>query len=384
MGAITPCQSEEGQYISNIFLVPKPNGKFRFILNLKSLNNFVSTSHFKMEDLRTSTRLIHKDCFMTTIDLKESYLLIPVAAQHRKYLRFKFKQLYEFTALPYGLCTAPSVFTKILKPVMSYIRNLGYVTVIYLDDIQCIARTYEECQTQTHHIIQILECLGFILNYEKSNLKPSRQCKFLGFIINSQNLTIKLPSEKEEKVIMMINQFMSQKSCKIRKLAQLLGTLTAACPAIPYGWRHTKLMEREKYLALQSSNGNFESLMNISHSIIPELEWWLSNIPKSKKSFSLQKIKLEIFTDASLTGWGAHCLDESIGGLWNTAEKEKHINYLELLAAYFGLRSFAKNMSNCHILLRIDNTTAISCINKMGSIQFMHLNTITQELWQWC
>lgn len=61
-----------------------------------------------------------------------------------------------------------------------------------------------------------------------------------------------------------------------------------------------------------------------------------------------------------------------------------HINVLELKAAFFGLKIFTKNMSKCEILLRIDNVTAISCINRMGSIQYPHLNQIAKEIWQWC
>ena len=58
-----------GQFISSYFLVPKPDGSFRFILNLKNLNTFIDTDHFKIEDLRLATRLISKNDLMTSIDL---------------------------------------------------------------------------------------------------------------------------------------------------------------------------------------------------------------------------------------------------------------------------------------------------------------------------
>lgn len=53
--ALSECTPCDIQYtsISSIFLVHKPNGKKRFILNLKSLNKFITINHFKMEDLRT-------------------------------------------------------------------------------------------------------------------------------------------------------------------------------------------------------------------------------------------------------------------------------------------------------------------------------------------
>ena len=51
IGAVSICEPCDGQYISKFFLIPKPNGKTRFILNLKSLNKFIETQHFKLEDL---------------------------------------------------------------------------------------------------------------------------------------------------------------------------------------------------------------------------------------------------------------------------------------------------------------------------------------------
>lgn len=64
--------------------------------------------------------------------------------------------------------------------------------------------------------------------------------------------------------------------------------------------------------------------------------------------------------------------------------REFHINYLELLAIFLALKGFAKDIKNSYILLRADNTTAISYINRMGGIQFPHLNTLSRQIWQWC
>lgn len=71
-------------------------------------------------------------------------------------------------------------------------------------------------------------------------------------------------------------------------------------------------------------------------------------------------------------------------GFWNEKEKTNHINYLELLAIFYALKSFAKTSNNCNILLRVDNTTAISYINRMGGVKFINLNSIAEEIWRWC
>lgn len=107
-GAISPCKPCKGQFLSSYFLRLKPNGDYRFILNLKKLNEFIVAPHFKMEDIKTALKLITRNCFMATIDLKDSYFLIPISKKFRKFLRFSFNnQLYEFNVLPFGLSTAP-------------------------------------------------------------------------------------------------------------------------------------------------------------------------------------------------------------------------------------------------------------------------------------
>lgn len=50
LGAISQVEPSSDQFISSKFLAPNPNGGKRFILNLKSLNRFISKTHFKMED----------------------------------------------------------------------------------------------------------------------------------------------------------------------------------------------------------------------------------------------------------------------------------------------------------------------------------------------
>ena len=78
---------------------------------------------------------------------------------------------------------------------------------------------------------------------------------------------------------------------------------------------------------------------------------------------------MEIFMDASLTGWGAICCETRTHGFWSTEEKQNHIiNFLKLLRVFHALRRSQRR--GCDILLRVDNSTALSYIKRMGSIKF--------------
>lgn len=196
-GAITETDATVGQFLSCIFLVKKPDGAYRLILNLKRLNEFIDTEHFKLEDSKVVKKLLSLNCFMISIDLKDAYYLISVAESDRKYLRFQFRgKIYEFTCLPFGLNVAPYVFTKIMKPVISYLRLLKILLVIYLDDLLIMGPSFESCSKSADIALALLQNLGFIINFNKSQLTPSKRCKFLGLIYDSQEMVVELPTDK--------------------------------------------------------------------------------------------------------------------------------------------------------------------------------------------
>lgn len=85
---IRPARDKRG-FVSNIFTVPKSDGKARLILNLKTLNSFVEYQHFKMEDVRCIKDLLAKEEFMCKLDLKDAYLTVPVHPTHQQLLRFQ-------------------------------------------------------------------------------------------------------------------------------------------------------------------------------------------------------------------------------------------------------------------------------------------------------
>lgn len=345
-GAVSLCQPCAGQYISSIFLVPKPNGKQRFILNLKQLNKFIPTKHFKLEDLRTALKLLSNNCFMSTIDLKDAYFLISIHPNSKKYLRFQFNgNLYEFNVLPFGLNTAPYIFTKILKPIAKLLRSLGYLSTFYLDDLFLVGQSYTDCLQNVNDTIQLLKSLGFIINTEKSSVVPNNCCKFLGNIIDSKRFEVRLPDDKRKKIETELLRIRKLKRFKIRDFARFIGLLTSACQAVDYGWLHTKDFERCKYLNLKD-DGNYDKFMNLPIELSPIFDWWLNAIKESVCKIKVDTYSLEIFSDASTTGWGAACGDETASGPWSQHEQILHINYLEILAAFLGLKVFAKDLKN--------------------------------------
>ena len=123
--------------------------------------------------------------------------------------------------------------------------------------------------------------------------------------------------------------------------------------------------------------------MQLSQSGLEELQWWPINVDEAENDIMQKEPDLVINTDASLTGWGCHCEGISSGGQWLASEKEYHINYLELKAVLLALKTFQSRVVSQHVRLMIDNTTAVSCINKMGTSHSDACNDIAHAIWSW-
>jgi len=180
------------------FVIKKRLGGWRFILNLKQLNKFIVAPHFKMENWKTVVHLFSPGDFLATIDLEDAYLLLPIHQNDRKFLRFRFRdQLFEFRVLPFGLASAPFIFTKILKPVLYSLRGKGYFSVNYLDFL-LMAQSHDQCLDNIAVSVNLLSSLGFVINKQKSVLRPSRSCRFFRFYLRYKLLLSLNPGGQEE------------------------------------------------------------------------------------------------------------------------------------------------------------------------------------------
>ena len=121
-------------------------------------------------------------------------------------------------------------------------------------------------------------------------------------------------------------------------MARVTGLLVSALPAVSYLQLHYRSLELCKTQAL-SPDLDYEKLLSLSSKARLDLHWVVKNISKfNGKLFKEPKIDIYIESDASLTGWGASCDDQSASGRWSPGELQYHINYLELLAAFHALQ----------------------------------------------
>ncbi|KAJ8039832.1 hypothetical protein HOLleu_13957 [Holothuria leucospilota] len=184
-------------YRSSFILTPKKPDTWRPILNLKRLNKqFICPCRFRMETLAAIIPSLRGNLWATSFDLKDAYLHIPIHLGDQRFLAFKHKGIdYVFQAMPFGLSTAPHVFTRITRSVTAFLRWRGIMVFAYLDDWLIVSCSPQESVRDTKFTTALLRLLGWVINEEKSSLFPAQHLTYLGANLNLQEGRI-FPSEE--------------------------------------------------------------------------------------------------------------------------------------------------------------------------------------------
>lgn len=269
---------DEGDgFISQLFLVPKTDGSWRLVINLKGLNSFVTTHHFKMESVRMVKAIMQREDWLLKLDLKHAYLSAPIHNDHQKYLQFRWDhRTWQFRALPFGLSSAPHTFTKLLKPVVSCLRRLGIQFILYLDDMLIIAQAREKVMSHLAIAMEPLCTLSFIVNMKKSVFTPARSIEFLGLILDSSTMSIELPQQKLVTHCKTANHLLCQREASLQDLAQILEMIVAAHAAIFPAPLHYRALERAKP-AVPLHHTDYESVVRLHSDAEEDLRWWINS-----------------------------------------------------------------------------------------------------------
>ena len=254
-----------------------------------------------------------------------------------------------------------------------------------IDDTYLQGDTIEACNQNVIATANILREYGFVINPEKSVFGATQKLEFLGFILNSVEMTVSITENKSEKIVSICRNYLSSKKSTIRELCTVIGNLVASFPAVTHGKLFYRQLENEKIAALKEAKGQFDAAVSLSKQATEDLQWWLSNIPGSKAPITRGQPDLVIETDASTLGWGCNCqsLNLSAGGPWKHTEADHHINVLELQAVYFALQSLFNDKHDIHIHVLVDNTTAVAYIREQGGSRSLECNAMVRQIWMW-
>ena len=262
-------------FFNRLFLVPKPNNKWRPILDLSKLNLFLKTKKFKMETPETIRTFLQQGEWVTSIDFQDAYFHIPIQEQSRKYLRFHVEgRTYQFKALPFGLSTAPLEFTVVAKEVKLMAIHKGIRIHQYLDDWLVRARSHQACLQHTQNLVKICQKLGWLVNADKSELDPKQIFDFVGYQFDLKAGRVRPTPDRWQSLQDKILEILSLPACPVWQFMSLIGLLTATEKQVHLGRLHMRPIQwhLKSHWRIPES---LEKVIPIPSSLHPHLQWWL-------------------------------------------------------------------------------------------------------------
>ena len=166
--------------------------------------------------------------------------------------------------------------------------------------------------------------LGVDNKSEKSELKPTQVFSFVGYEYHLDSALVKPTQERWLKLQDLILRLKSKRVLTARCLMSLIGLLTSTEKMVPEGRLHMRPFQfhlKEHWRYPQS----LDNLLPWTEAIVAHLDWWQnpSNVMKGA-DLHPKDHSIQLFTDASNEGWGAHLDQNSTKGLWSDREKRLH------------------------------------------------------------
>ncbi len=382
---VPPAEMRQGFY-SPYFIVPKKGGGLRPILDLRVLNRALHKLPFKMLTHRRMIKCIQPQDWFAAIDLKDAYFHVSILPRHRPFLRFAFEgRAWQYRVLPFGLSLSPRVFTKVVEGALTPLREVDVRILNYLDDWLILAQSREQLGDHRDLVLRHLSQLGLRVNWEKSKLSPVQRISFLGVELDSVSMTARLTEERAQAVLNCLSSFRGRNVVPLKQFQRLLGHMASAAAVTPLGLLHMRPLQHWLHSRVPRWAWRRGTLrVGISQQCRRSLSPW-TDLAFLRAGVPLEQVSRHtvVTTDASSTGWGATCNGQAASGLWTGPRLLWHINCLELWAVHLALRQFRPLLLGKHVLVRTDNTAAVSYINRLGGIRSHRMSQLARHLLLW-
>uniref|UniRef100_A0AAV2KY84 Reverse transcriptase RNase H-like domain-containing protein n=1 Tax=Knipowitschia caucasica TaxID=637954 RepID=A0AAV2KY84_KNICA len=284
----------------------------------------------------------------------------------QRFLRFAVgERNYEYCRLPFGYALAPRTSPSAWRRHWSRSDAQGEVAV-----------------SHTHWVLSHIQRLGFMVNREKSRLQPAQRMIYLGLQLDSVTFRAALSVGRRRNITRLAREVLAGPRVPARRLRSLLGMMAAAHAVVRLGLSpHEEFQRWFSRLRLHPSRDGGR-LIWVPQEAASDIRFWLTpGLLRDGVTLACAMSHVEVFTDASLEGWGGVLGQSSIGGCWS--DSARHINLLEMEAVHRVLLHFAPQLQGRHVMVRSDNTTVVSYLNRQGGTRSPALHRMATVTLLW-
>ena len=178
----------------------------------------------------------------------------------------------------------------------------------HIDDSLLVGQSFNSCHRNIVDTVSLFTNLGLTIHLVKSVLQPQQKIEFLGFVLDSINMTVILTAAKAMKVRSACQNLLGQKTTTIRNVAKVIGFLVSSFPAVEFAEMYYRYLELDRISALRVNKGNFDSIMALSAQSKTELTWWVNHVLTASEPISHGNPDLTLTTDCTgVTNNLEHC-----------------------------------------------------------------------------
>ena len=149
---------------SPCLLVPKSDGSMRFCTDFRKVNNVTVADSYPLPRMEDCVDRVGAAKFVTKLDLLKGYWGVGLTARASEISAFVTPDgLYQYTVMPFGLRNAPATFQRLMRTVLSGVKNCE----VYLDDVVVFSDTWAEHIHTLRDVFERLLGANLTLNVAK-------------------------------------------------------------------------------------------------------------------------------------------------------------------------------------------------------------------------
>jgi len=351
-----------------------------------SINHFISKEDHSLQYITIDNAIegilrLGQGCFLAKTDIESAFRLIPLKpSDYELFGMFWNNQYYYDKVLAFGLRSAPSVFNQLSDAVEWILLNKCGISFVchILDDFLIIEPATpfpppsQACQQSLSSMHLTFTNLGIPLAPHKTQ-GPCTNLEFMGIILDTVSMEARLPPDKVERIQASLASFRGKKSCTLKELQSLIGTLNFACKVVPPGRPFLQRM-----IDLTRNVFQPHHHIKLSSGFFKDLTMWqlfLSDWNGANFFLSTSWVdsdSLLLHTDASGSlGFGGIFGSKWFQGGWQTNQQlgqpGTSIAWQELFALVVACHLWGKEFSNKRILFFCDNESVVNIVNSKRS-----------------
>lgn len=179
-------QPSSSPWSSPVVLVRKKDGTLRFCVDYRKLNSVTKKDTYPLPRIDDSLDRLRRAKYFSSIDLRSGYWQIEVDERDREKTAFVTPDgLYEFKVLPFGLCSAPATFQRMMDTVLTGLK--WQTCLVYLDDVVVFSETFEQHLQRLKKVLEAVQSASLSLKPEKCHFGFT-ELKFLGHVVSADGV----------------------------------------------------------------------------------------------------------------------------------------------------------------------------------------------------